>query len=429
MKLLLLLLLLLIFPASATSITYSVEPKIILPGGIAECKITITSPTPVKINQISVFGYGVEVQRDQFYVGGYVTSYSFTFTVKALRVGTHYVDVNINLENDSIFQAIPITVDDVFPVISASGSAYEGEINTVRFLISTPVQLRNVKIRPLFESYPKELIFGILEGSAEFYLAFEARDNLVFEISFYNGKSYHLVKRSVEVSILPSKGVIVDLNLTYKTFYMGDSANLYVGLTNLRNDRIYDVQVSLICNCDFDSNKTIAKLDSKEVKNLKFTFSPNEAGNGSLEVQVKFKDEFGKEHYFKRKLEFHVFEEHQLVFTNVRASKTVSGEINNLGRSTTYNVFLEAFCNGKKEEQFLGNLDPADFQMFEFHIICDRILLKASWSNELGKKFEIYKELKFEREVKQGSIAPLLSLAALIFVTVMVVLIAWRIKR
>ncbi|MCS7121094.1 MAG: hypothetical protein NZ895_00600 [Archaeoglobaceae archaeon] len=426
MKFALIVLLILFTPqASALSITYSVEPEIVLPGGIAECKVTITSPKAVKIYYVSILGYGVEVDRSIFYVGSNVTFYTFSFTAKAEKVGIFYVDVNINLENESLMQTIPIVVYDNFPYVSVLSSAYENEINTVKFLLSTPVKLKNVKIKPLFDSLPKELVFSVVDNFVEFYLTFEVRKSLDFEISFYNGKSYHVIFRKVELPVLPSKGVFLNLNLSHQTFYFGEAVELFVEVTNLRNDRIYDLQVSLICKCDYDSEKTIVKLESKETRLFKFIFSQSDVGKGNLTVLVKFKDEFGKKHFVERSTDFYVLGEHQLVFSDVKASPGfISGEISNVGRSRAYNVFIEAICEERKEK-FLGNIEPSDFQSFEFTLACNESLLKVSWNNEIGKKFEIYKKVEFLRKEVQPSISPI-AIAGTVVAVAIIVLIVLR---
>ncbi|MET1125085.1 MAG: CARDB domain-containing protein [Archaeoglobaceae archaeon] len=435
MRTLALILLLLVQPSIAVSVSYTLNPEILLPGDYADCVLTISTNQEVKVNSITITGYGVQVEPSILAGGNVSGSYTVPFSIKAERAGRYNVEVVISYDGGTIVQNVLVVVDDNFPSITPLEAVYEGEVNRVRFAISTPVELRDVRVKPLFNSSPPEVFLGTVDGKAEFELQFEAAEKLDFELSFYNGRNYHLLRKSVEVTLLPSKGVAIVANLSSPTAYVGETVKVDVTISNLRGDSVYDVVVSLVGNGSVDaSERKIPELDSGSSKVLSFLYSPKKPGVDDLEIVARYKDEFGNEHELREEVRLKVLDGYQLVFTGVELSGfgivRVSGDVSNVGKSTAYNVYVEARC-GESVGEFVGNVEPSDFQGFEVELPCnDSVELVARWNNELGEVYEVSKVL--ERKVEEVEVAPspvYPAIAAAVVVLLIVVAVIVRYLR
>ncbi len=429
--------LLLIHTAAAISIDYSLSPEILLPGDYADCVLILKSTEKVEVNSVAIFGHGLEVSPSYFHVGEFSGEYRLPFSIKATKVGRFNVEVVVTTENETLTQNIVVVVDDRFPGIAISDPVYIGEVNEVTFVVSSPVELKNVRIEPLFAAVPRVLYLGSVNGVGEVKLKIKPDGGeLKFKISFYNGRNYHELVRSVEVRALPSRGVVTSVEFEHPTLHLGDSSKLTVRVSNLRGDSVYDITIEVSGRFDV-SKKTIPALKSGESAAVNFTFSAAVPGNETVDVVVKYRDEFGEVYEVRKGVQVRVLESYAIEITNVEVGGigkvAVSGDVSNNGRSTAYNVYVYAACGGEGKEYFVGNVEPSDFQGFDIELKCNgSVTLKARWSNSVGDTFEVSKTVGFRgEEVKVGTDrTPLvISAAAVAVVAVIIAVIVYRYVR
>lgn len=428
----------LIFPASALSVDYRISPEILLPGDLADCVLEIKTAEEVKINSIWITGYGVSIEPKNFYYVGNVSGvYKLPFSIKAEKPGKFNVEVLISLENATLAQNIMVVVDDKFPSLSVNEPLYIGEINYAKFSISSPVKLTDVRIRPLFKSVPQEIFIGNLDEKTDFQLRFEPQEKLEFKISFYNGLNYHEIVRRVEASYLPSKGVFVNANSSYSSLYVADCAKITVEISNLRGDAVYALKLRALSNLGtFDSElKELSKVDSRSTKVVDFVYTPLSSGEDTVKIVAEFKDEFGKGYMVEKEIKIKVLDGYPLLLsltTTGFGKVSIAGVISNVGRSAVYNVYVVATCIDKAEE-FVGNIDPSDYQTFDLSLRCNKTAkVTVTWTNEVGKNFEMTRFLEIssaEKDTSANQTSLLVSLVALFLVVAVILAILWRYKR
>ncbi len=430
---------LLVLPAGALSVDYQISPEILLPGDLADCILEIKTAEEVKINSIWITGYGVSIEPKNFYYVGNVSGvYKLPFSIKAEKPGKFNVEVLISLENATLTQNIMVVVDDNFPSISVNEPLYVGEINYAKFSISSPVKLTDVKIRPLFNSVPREIFIGNLDGKEDFQLKFEPQEKLEFKVSFYNGLNYHEIVRRVDASYLPSKGVFVNVNSSHSSLYVADCIRISAEISNLRGDAIYALKLRALSDLGtFDSElKELSKLDSKSTKVVDFVYTPLSSGEDTIKIVAEFKDEFGKEYIVEKELKIKVLDGYPLLLsltTTGIGKVSIAGVVSNVGRSAVYNVYVVAACIDKAEE-FVGNVDPSDYQTFDLSLRCNKTAkVTVTWTNEIGKNFEITRFLEIsgteKEDVSSSQTSFFVSLGALVLVIAIILAILWKYKR
>ncbi len=408
----LLLLLLSIHLASAqgVSVSYQISPALLLPGDYAECTLTISAPATgdVVVNSVTLTGYGVDVTPQILSVGKIPAggSVSVPFSIKAKKVGRYSVVASISTQNDTIRQNIQVVVDDSFPSITLTSSVREGEVNTLSFYVSSPVELKAVRVEALFNATPRSVYLGNVgsEGAEGVLKFIPSSSTLKFRISFYNGNNYHEVVRVIEARMLKSNGIAINATLPYKTIYLGDVVDLPVEVANLRGDNILNVRVT-VEGFGFSDSAEIPKIAGGENGRVTFKFSPSESGEGNITITVRYSDEFGNTYTQAKKLSADVLESLPVSITSLNVvtegtETRVSGDISNNGRSVVYNVYTSAICGEYQTDYFVGNIDPSDFQSFDLPIKCNKsATVTVSWSNDVGERFEIHREIKVGEEL------------------------------
>jgi len=428
-SLLLLILMLAVRIASAesVSVSYQIYPEILLPGDYADVTLTLKASNDVKVNSITVTGASVEPSAI-FSVGTIPAggSYSITFSVKAEKVGRTNLEVRISTQNETITQNILIFVDDNFPSLTIISPVYKKVVNVLTFHVSSPVELRDVRVEALFDAVPKTVYLGNLgskEGSMKFI---PESENLRFKISFYNGRNYHEVVREVKIKLLEPKEVVVNVTSPYKSLYIGDAVTIPVEITNLRSDTIYSIKVSGSSQLgNFSDSISIAKLESGAGRTLNFKFSPSKAGSGEILFRVEFSDEFGNAEFIEKSFPIEVLESYAVAISNINILReglkaSVSADVSNNGRSRVYNAYAVAECQNYRTDYFIGNIDPSDFQSFELPLECNgSVRITVQWSNEIGENFRISQTVEFgERvvEVKENPFVTYISIAVALIV-------------
>ena len=430
--------------AEGVSVSYQVSPQILLPGDYADVTLILENPSTsdVKVNSIVVSG--ARAEPSAIYSVGTIPaggSYTMTFSVKGEEIGRKNVQVEISTENETVTQNIMIVVDDSFPSLTITSPLYMGVVNEVVFYVSSPVELRDVKVEALFDAVPETVYIGDFSGGKEGKIKFiPDSDRLRFRLSFYNGKNYHEVEREVKVRLLIPQNVVLNLTLPYKTLFIGDVIPIQVEITNLRTDTVYDIKISAESPLGSLSGPlSIAKLESGEGRNLNFKFSPSKAGEGEIVFRVECKDEFGNEFSLERKFTIEVLESYAVMLTNLNVAReglkySISGDVSNIGRSMVYNAYAVAECEGIRADYFIGNIDPSDFESFEIPVECTgNVKVTVKWSNEIGESFAISETVevkgKTQVEVEENPVPTYISIAVAVAVLAIVGFIIYRQRK
>ncbi|MEM3390758.1 MAG: hypothetical protein QW226_00415 [Archaeoglobaceae archaeon] len=442
---LILLTLLLITPVSAISVSYELSPEIVLPNGYADCLIRISNPNlnSTNVYSISFYSSTVEILPSSISVGKIApqSSYTFKVSMKSQIVGRHVVEMQIFLENESITIPIELVVDDKFPQVAIVSPLYKSEVKNARIAISSPVTLRDLRIEALFNATPKVHYVGTLSGAEEVDFKFsEEIEELHFKISFYNGKSYHEIKRSLKANYLESKGLATNLQLSRDVLFTGEAVNLTLEITNLRNDEVYLIEVNAVGNGKFARDYAkIEKLGVGEKKLLNFLFSPRESGK--VELRISYYDYFGSKHEIVESTSIEVLEAKALQIVNLRTESAlgktkISGEIVNYGYRSALSVGVSAFCNDSKADYFIGEIKANDYETFDLEVSCRNATLELSWWNEAGERFTTLERVEVkvfkagESYATQGNTTPLLiAIIASIAVVAFVIYVALRHRK
>lgn len=425
------------------SVNYQISPEILLPGDYADIMLTISNPTTkdVDVNSIVLSSPYLNVEPKAIYSVGKIPpggSYTFSFSVEAKSKGRYNLEAIISADNGTVIQNIQIVVDDNFPSITITSQVYKNEVNKLKFYVSSPVELKDVRVEAMFNATPGMVYLGNVGSSgAEGVINFiPASDTLAFKISFYNGRNYHEIIKTIKIRVLEPRNVVVNVSSPYKTLYIGDTVTIPVEITNLRGDDIINIAVKATSNLGtFSDVVEIAKLSSGESKNLNFKFSPSKGGDGSINITVEYFDEFGNRHSLSKVISVNVLDSLAVAITNLNVERdalqvSVSGDVSNNGRSQVYNAYVVASCGEYSVDYFMGNIDPSDFQSFDLPVKCNNtVLITVSWSNELGEKFEIQKEVDIGVEhvqIEKNKFPLLISIVVAVVVFTIVGYIIYR---
>lgn len=430
-------------PAYALTISYEITPEIVLPNGYADCVITLrnTGATPITIDSISFLSATIEFEPSHIQHVGNLSPggfYTIKISMKSSVVGRQNAQMVVSTSEGSFSQIMELLVDDRFPEVSISSPLYRGEVNYVKLFVASPVLIKNLRVEALFNASPKTFFAGELIGATSFQFRLgEELEFMSFKISFYNGRSYHEIERTIRAEYLPSKGIVINLQPSKDILFIGEAVNLSVEITNMRNDDIYNVELQLSGNGKF--SQSVAKIDrisAGEKKTLNFIFSPKESGNAIIVAKITYRDFFGKEYEQSEKLTLSVLEYYVLQIINVQksfsAGKTkISGEVVNYGHRSSLSTKISAFCDAERADYYIGEIDAKDYETFDLEILCDNATLLLTWWNDAGDSFSVSERLELGKlEKKEENPLPLyITAIASVVVLLFVIYIAYRARK
>ncbi len=431
--------LLVVQTTSAQVVKVEVSPQILLPNDVADCKLTFTAQENTYVSGITVF-HPSEVQVNPSSISGVGwlsagQSYEFPFTIKAEKSGIYTLTIYVNTLNGTIKQSLTVRVVNEMPEIVLDKTVLTlNEVNTIRFTITSPLSVSNVVVEPLFNANPKVIYVQNGEGSFKFEPT--KPEPLKFKICFYNGNNYHEVVRTVDVTYIESKGVLINVTPRYHLALRGDVVPINVEVANLRGDTIYSVNVT----CNISKNKAqIPVIKPGEVAKTEFDFSSNESGVKKILIEVSYRDELNNFYRERKVVTIKVLNETTLQLSGVEVKRslegvTITGDVSNNGRTKAYNVLVKATTSGVTKTYYMDSLDPSDFDTFEFTFAncSNTIIVSVKWTNEIGEVLETSKVFKVPKVQVSKSGQDLLSigvsLAVLILVVTLIVL-AWKRRR
>jgi len=438
-------LLILIQTASAQIVKVEINPQILLPNDVADCKLTFTAQQNTYVSGITIFHpIEVQVNPSSFSGIGWLSagqSYEFPFTIKAKESGVYTLTIYINTLNGTIKQSLTIRVIRDMPDIVLDKTVLTlNEVNTIQFTITSPIDIDNVVVEPLFNANPK--VIYVQNGKGSFKFEPTKPQPLKFKICFYNGRNYHEVVRIINISYIKSKGVLINVTPKYPVALIGDVVPIDVEIANLREDTIYSVNVTL-SNGIFSKNRVqIPMIKPEETAKARFDFCSRNSGIKEIVIEVSYQDEFNNPYREKRVVTIKVLNETTLQFSGIDVKSsfeglTVSGDVSNNGRTKVYNIFVTASTSGQTKTYYIDSLEPSDFDTFEFTFTnySNTITLKVKWTNEIGEVFETSKVVKVPpHEVQVESVSGIdyvaigVTLIVFIFVVFLVVL-AWKRRK
>ncbi len=420
--------------ASAQVVKVEMSPQTLLPNDVADCKLVLSLPQLTYVSGITFYHpSAIDVQPNSVSSVGWVQAYELPFTIKAKKSGIYTVEVLINTINGSIRQVFTVRVESEMPKIVLGRTTFTlNEVNDVGFTISSPLEISNIIVVPMFDANPK--VIYVKDGRGSFKFEPKKPMPLKFKIEFYNGRNYHEIVQTVNVEYRESKGVLVNATPEYPITLIGDVMNIDVQISNLRQDDIYLVRINASDGTFSAKSAEIPMIKAGETKLVKFKWCARSAGVENVTVEVSYLDEFNNEHFEQKVVKIKVSNATALQFSGVEVERspnglTVTGDICNNGRSKVYNVMVSA--NGKT--YYIDYLDPSDFDSFEIVIPSNtsKVQLKATWTNEIGERFEIGLSLnvpKAELNVGKGGneILPLAIAIATLIVVLVVAVVAWK---
>ena len=440
-----LLLLFIVQTASAQIVKVEITPQTLLPNDVADCKLTFTAQQTTYVSGITIFHpMEVQVNPSSFSGIGWLSagsSYEFPFTIKAKESGIYTLTIYINTLNGTIKQSLTIRVVRDMPDIVLDKTVLTlNEVNTVQFTITSPLDVSNVIVEPLFNANPK--VIYVQNGKGSFKFEPTKPQPLKFKICFYNGRNYHEVVRTVDVSYIQSKGVLINVTPEYPVALIGDVVPISVEVANLRKDTIYSVNVTVSNGISSKNNIKIPTIKPEETAKTSFDLCFRNSGIKRIKIEVSYEDEFNNVYREEKVVTIKVLNETALQFSgiDVKASLeglTVTGDVSNNGRSKVYNIFVTALTADQVKTYYIDSLEPSDFDTFEltFTNYSNTITLKVKWTNEIGEVFEITKvisvpfhEIQVESASSVDYVAIGVTLAVLVFVVLLIVL-AWKRRK
>ena len=436
----LILTLLVIQTASAQVVKVEMSPQTLLPNDVADCKLIFTAQQNTYVSGITIFHPSeVQVVPSSFSGIGWIfsgESYEFPFTIKAEKSGIYTLTIYVNTLNGTVKQSLTVRVLDRMPDIVLDKTVLHlNEVNTVQFTVTFPLPISNVVVEPLFNSDPK--IIYVQNGKGYFKFEPTKPEPLKFKICFYNGNNYHEVVRTLNVTYIESRGVLINVTPQYPITLMGDVDRINVEIANLRGDTIYSVNITA-SNCS--KKVQIPMIKSGETAKAEFDFCSRNGGYKEIVVKVSYRDELNNVYQKIKMIKIKVLNETTLQFSGLEIKPsleglTVTGDVSNNGRTKVYNVFVTASTSEQTKTYYIDSLDPSDFDTFEFTFTnySNTITLHVKWTNEIGEVFETSKVFKvpFHKVQAKSSvdyIPIVVSVVVLLFVLILIFL-SWKRRR
>uniref|UniRef100_A0A7C4WKV6 CARDB domain-containing protein n=2 Tax=Geoglobus ahangari TaxID=113653 RepID=A0A7C4WKV6_9EURY len=425
--------------ASAQVIRVEMDPNILLPNDIAYCKIIFTPQRDTYVSGISVFSpSGIDVEPSGVSGVGMIpagSSYEFPFTIKAERSGVHTLTAYIYTFNGTVKQPIVVRVLDIMPEIVLDKTFLRlNEVNEVSFSVTTPIKLDEIIVEPLFDANPK--IIRIADGKGEFKFEPLKEEPLRFKIKFYNGKNYHEIVRTINVTYVQSRGILIDASPRYLNTPIGDVNPIDIQITNLRTDTVYSISIKAEGEILSSDEIQAPQLKPEETFSTEILFCSRKSGYHQINFTACYLDELNYKHCKVKSVSINVLNESALKLSGIETEisahgLTITGDVSNNGKSVAYNILISAISENLTKTYYIDQLDPFDFDSFEFTfpITTKTVLLKLQWKNEMGESFEESEVVEInsltaatERSPQFTHIIPVI---VLIFVLI-IVIFAWK---
>ncbi len=458
---------------SASIQNLNVYPQKLFVGDYAVVSMTIYNPTDkiVDINSIGIYGEGIISESLSL---GYVppkSTHTLSFSIRAVESGVHNVELVLYTRDSSIRSFFTIFVEDRMPEIYFKGMVRLGEINNLSIVISSPVEIENVVIVPLFESLPEKVVLKSLYGTAEIPLRFYGREgSYQFRVSFYSGNNYHSYLAEINPRTEPARGLAVNFSIPFTAVSLYDVVGIDLEITNLMSDSLSSVKLKASANNGrvLLSASEIPQIAAGERKNVKLLYSPERAGDDKITLEIRYRDCLGREGAIEREIGIKVNNETAVNIVGVEISTkriattttaaggfpagrtatttttsvmeiTVSGEVVNRGFGQARSVIVYLDFGNKTEEFFIGTISPSDSDSFSIPAtgVERNVRVIVEWTNELGEIHRISKtyqlsQRSFEFVQRETSILSSLNtaiFAILVAAAVAAILIYRRKKR
>lgn len=335
----------------------NVNPQKVFVGDYAIVSLTLYNLTDkiAEITSLGVYGEGIIPESLDL---GYIppkSTHTLSFSVKAIEKGVHNIELILYTKEGPIKSFFVLFVEDKMPEIYSKGIVRVGEINNLNLVISSPVEIENVVIVPLFESLPEKIVLKSVSGIAE-----------------------------VNPNTEPARGLAINFSAPFTAVSLYDVVEI-------------DLEIA-----------------SGEKKNIKLLYSPEKAGEDKIKLVIWYRNCLGGEGRIEREIAgIKVNNETAVDILGIDISTrriatttamggfpagrttttasvieiTVSGEVANRDFGQARNVIVYLDFGKKTEEFFIGTISPSDSDSFSIPATGNErnVRVAVEWTNELGE--------------------------------------------
>jgi len=424
---------------SAQIVKVEMNPETLLPNDVAYCKIIFTPQRDTYVSGISIFSpSGVDIEPSGVSGVGKIpagSSYEFPFTMKAKKSGIYTLTAHINTFNGTVKQSIVVRVLDIMPEIVLDKTVLHlNEVNEVSFSVTTPIEFDNIVVEPLFDANPK--IIHVADGEGKFKFEPVKEESLKFKIKFYNGNNYHEIVRTIDVTYVQSRGVLINTSPRYLNTPIGDVNPIDIQITNLRADTIYSISIKAEGEILSSDEIQTPLLKPEETFLTEILFCSRKSGYHQINFTVCYSDELNYKHCKVKSVDINVLNESALKFSGIETEVgadglTITGDVSNNGKSVAYNILISAISENLTKTYYIDQLDPSDFDSFEFTfpITTKAVRLKLQWKNEMGENFEKSEVIKINSPLtatKESSPFTYVIPVIVLIGVLIIVIFAWK---
>ncbi len=426
-------LLLFLTPLSAAeglSINVAV-PSRIFPGDTVSGRVILYNPNwkSVNVQYVELQAPSNVYIKQKFYFNiGWLpqnSSCTIPFTVRVLEPGYYILKCKVWVDNFTATKYFGIKAVKEMPQILILSRACANKPSMLKFAIETPVPIYRVSIKPLFNATPPEIFFSRIDSSAKFTLECPVKGKkLYFKIVFYDNGNTHVLTQSVSVLQESLNPVTVKACSPVKVVHVGDVIPIQVKLFNT-GCTVKRVMVNMKANGTFLEKSAYLPYLNRTAT-LVFNYSPPPSPRDRIMTTVEYSDSLGNRYTVTGNLTLNVSLNPVLSLSNVELKDgKLKGDVGNCGVSSVFGVVVSASSDGIKKSYFIGEIKPQDLQEFEIKLPFSRdVNVTVKWTNTLGEKFYITRELKVEKGTLQISDEAIVAVAIFIAFPV-----AFKIKK
>lgn len=335
----------------------------------------------------------------------------------------HNVEVAFYTESGAVRSYFTLFVEERMPELSLSKNVKIGEVNSLSLIISSPVEIENVVIDPLFESEPDKIVLSSVSGTAEVPIRFYGEQcDYEFRISFYSGNNYHSYSVKLTPAFQDGNDLVVNVSVPQTSAFLYDVVDIPVTISNLRDEAVNNIKILASSNNGITllSSDEIAKLESGYSSKVTLFYSPEKSGKNEITLIISYRDEFGNEVELNKSITINVqnipavdvsgveIETKSVSVGSVqprgmlgpptssttsRLEITVSGDVVNRGSSYAKNVIVYLDFGNDREEYFIGEIEPSDSDSFSIPASGSErsATVVVEWTNEIGEVHSITK--------------------------------------
>jgi hypothetical protein len=199
-------------------------------------------------------------------------------------------------------------------------------------------------------------------------------ETVQFSLQFNNGENVRYTNTTAPINSLPSREIQISLEKYPNEVLRYDTVVFSGNITNLRQDTIY----SLIMSIEGDgivSSRDVVLPALSSMDSVPFTIrvTPISSGTKHLTLTYMYSDVLGKIYTGSTDLYIQVPDKDVLSLNGVEIKKdgielNIIGDVSNLGNYEVKGVTVSVLASDSEESYFIGALAPSDFNSFDINI-------------------------------------------------------------